>query len=171
MNWFPPDDFYPGYSLYRDIGYGAEGEKNSVQKALIDLNINVNDDNVRKYLELTRTLMVFITEECKEEVKEYSKYLRDELYVGLTLPIELVLAKILAALIGRAIIHVGKNFYKKIKKHLEKETSEKDEEKPIQEKRIIRRLIEKIEVNENNLQIFRIIEEFEKNGSSKKTKD
>ena len=52
-----------------------------------------------------------------------------------------------------------------------KKTSEKDEEKPIQEKRIIRRLIEKIEVNENNLQIFRIIEEFEKNGSSKKTKD
>ena len=53
MNWKPEDDFYPGYSLLEDLGNTSEEEKLRIEKILQIDNINLDESNIRAYMELS----------------------------------------------------------------------------------------------------------------------
>ncbi len=157
MSWQPDDDFYQGYSILEDIGTTPEEEKQRIEKILQKDNINVNDSNIKKYMELSRELMLYLNDECKEELLEFSEYYRKEKYVGTTLPIVLILSQIVISesihLILLGIKDVFKNLFKKIKDYLK----ERKEEKDIKEQtEIVFKIIRKIEKNGKMVENFEI---------------
>ena len=130
MSWKPEDNFYPGYSILEDIGITSEEEKQRIEKILQKDNINVNDSNIKTYMELSRELMLFLNDECKGEIQEFSEYVRKEKYVGTTLPIELILSQVVITEIIRLILlgikDVFKNLFKKMKNYLKERKEEKE---------------------------------------------
>lgn len=149
MVWKPPDDFYPGYSLYKDIGYGPEGEKNLIRRQLEINGLESHDEHIQFILELTRVLMVFIKDNCDNEVQNYSKLIREEQFIAGSLPITLLIAKLIIAvlleLITPKIKDVFKELIKKIKERIEKKRREG--EKVIEEE-IIHRVVKILNKNE-----------------------
>ncbi len=157
MSWQPDDDFYQGYSILEDIGTTAEEEKQRIEKILQKDNINLEDSNIKPYMELSRELMQYLNDECKEELLEFSEYIRKEKYVGTTLPIELILSQIVISefihLILLGIKDVFKNLFKKIKDYLK----ERKEEKDIKEQtEIVLKIIKKIKKNGKMTENFEI---------------
>jgi hypothetical protein len=149
MSWKPPDNFYPGYSLYKDIGYGPEGEKNLIGRQLEINGFKSIDQHIQYILELTRDLMVFISDNCDIEVQNYSKLIREEQFIAGSLPTSLLLAKLIIAalleLLSSKMIDLFKELIKKIKERIEKKRREG--EKVIEEE-IIYRVIKKLNENE-----------------------
>jgi hypothetical protein len=146
MSWTPEDGFYPGYSILEDIGTSTEEEKQRVEKILQHDNIDLNDSKIKTYMELSRELMLFLSDECKEEIQEFSEYYRKEKYVGTTLPIELILSQIIISeIISLALSEfkdIFKNLIRKIKEYLKKRKDEKN----IQEQtEIVLKIFKKIE--------------------------
>jgi len=71
--WFPPDNFYNGYSLYQHFGYGPEGELNLTRNILQKEGYPATINLIKETLELTRDLAGKIQEICESEVKAYEK--------------------------------------------------------------------------------------------------
>lgn len=157
MSWKPEDNFYPGYSILEDIGTTSEEEKQRIEKILQYDNINLNDSNIKTYMELSRELMLFLKQECKEEIQEFSGYVRKEKYVGTTLPIELILSQIVISeiihLILLGIKDVFKNLFKKIKDYLKERKGEKNIKEQTE---IVFKIIKKIEKNGRMAENFEI---------------
>lgn len=167
MSWNPPDDFYPGYSLYKDLGYGPEGERNLTIKQLRENEIEVTDQNIKATLNLARNLMIFIKENCNEEVSEFSEFLREEIYVGAIIPLELILAKLIESIIFEIIFSIGKNIYKAIKDYIKKKIKEKQEKDIEKEMVIILKIIDKIENNSETIEILSYIKIISKDKEKK----
>lgn len=146
MSWKPEDDFYPGYSILEDLGNTSEEEKHRIEKILQYDNINLDDSNIKAYMELSRDLMLFLNEECKEEIHEFNEYVRKERYVGTTLPIELIISQIviseIISLILSGIKDVFKHLLKKVKNYLKERKDEKDIKEQTE---IVLKIIKKIE--------------------------
>ena len=146
MSWKPEDDFYPGYSILEDLGNTSEEEKHRIEKILQFDNINLDDSNIKAYMELSRDLMLFLNEECKEEIHEFNEYVRKERYVGTTLPIELIISQIviseIISLILSGIKDVFKHLLKKVKNYLKERKDEKDIKEQTE---IVLKIIKKVE--------------------------
>lgn len=157
MSWNPEDDFYPGYSILEDIGTTSEEEKQRIEKILQKHNINLNDSNIKTYMELARDLMLFLNNESKKEIQEFSEYYRKEKYVGTTLPIELILSQIVISefvhLILLGIKDVFKNLFKKIKNYLKERKDEKDIKEQTE---IVLKILKRIEKNGKMVENFEI---------------
>lgn len=157
MSWNPDDEFYPGFSILEDIGITSEEEKRRIGKILQNDNISPNDSNIKTFMELSRDLMLFLNDECKEEIQEFSKDIRKKKYVGTTLPIELILSQIIISEIIHLILlgvkDVFKNLFKKLKAYFEKRKEEKDIKEQTE---IILKIIKKIAKNGNIVENFEI---------------
>ena len=148
MSWKPEDDFYPGYSIMEDLGNTSEEEKFRIEKILQNDNINLDDSKIRAYMELSRSLMLFLKENCREEINEFNEYVRKERYIGTTLPTELIMSQIviseLISLILLSIKDVFKHFLKELKKYLKERKDEKDIKEQTE---IVLKIIKKVEKN------------------------
>jgi hypothetical protein len=69
MKWEPPDNFYEGYSLWENLGYGPDGELNRARKLLSSLGYRENEEAVKDLLEMTKRLHEYVKTECQEEVQ------------------------------------------------------------------------------------------------------
>lgn len=145
MDWALPDDFYPGYSLLRDIGYGPEGEISLVRKQLAEFNVEDSDDTLKDVLSLTKDLMLFINEKCKEELIRYSDYRKKEIYIGITLPLELFISKLIVSVIIGFITTGAKFGLKKLIEYIKKKLSDKKNKVDKEEYKITLTVIEKIQ--------------------------
>lgn len=132
--WVPPDDFYEGYSLYQQFGYGPEGEFNITRNILQTEGYPIKADQIKKTLELTRDLATKIQETCEAEVDAYEKATRRAYIVGGVVPAHIQIAK-------AVVIRVLRLAAGKIKSILEKLTTSEDE-------RIIIKIIEKLGTDE-----------------------
>ncbi|MFW9971144.1 MAG: hypothetical protein ACFFDF_13195 [Candidatus Odinarchaeota archaeon] len=149
MSWIPQDNFYPGYSILEDIGTTVEEEKKRVGKILQQDNIDSSDSNIKTYMEISRDLMIFLNNECKQEIQEFSEYIRKEKYVGTTLPIELIFSQTIISEIIVALVVLGiKEGFKKVFKKIKAYFKKRKEEKELQEQtEIILKTMKKIEAN------------------------
>lgn len=142
--------------FYKDIGYGPEGEKNIIEKQLKENNMDIDVENVKAILEMTKNLMIFIKDNCKDEVLEFSLMLREEFYVGGTLPPELMIAKIIITYILKIISSkvIGK-IYEKLKKFFKNRAEKKKEEGKIEKEfEIYIKIIDKLENNDKLIEVL-----------------
>lgn len=91
--WFPPDDFYDGYSLYQHFGYGPEGELNLTSSILQQEGYPTDIKIIKETLELTRDLASKIQETCENEITAYERITRGALVVGGIVPPHVQIAK------------------------------------------------------------------------------
>jgi len=131
--WFPPDDFYTGYSLYQHFGYGPEGELNLTRNMLQKEGYPADIDLVKETLELTRDLANKIQEICESEIKEYEKITRREFIVGGVVPSHIQIAKAI-------VIRILKQAAGQIKSLWDRLTTSEEE-------RIVNKIIDKLKVN------------------------
>jgi len=70
MGWQPPDNFYEGYSLWENFGYGPSGELKRAKKLLSSLGYTENEEAVKELLQLTKQLHEYVKAECQEEIEQ-----------------------------------------------------------------------------------------------------
>jgi len=138
--WFPPDDFYEGYSLYHHFGYGPEEELNITSYMLRKEGYPVDIDIVRATLELTRDLANKIQKTCKSEIATYEERTRVALVVGGVVPAPVQIAKAI-------VIRILKMAAGKIRSLTDKLTTSEDE-------RIITKVVEKLKVDNHTNEII-----------------
>lgn len=139
-HWVPPDDFYKGYSLYQQFGYGPEGEFNITRNILQQEGYPTGVGLIRETLELTRVLADKIQETCETEIDEYEKVTRRAYIAGGVVPAHIQVAKAI-------IIRILKMAAGKIKAIVDRLTTSEDE-------RIITKIIEKLETDKETKQII-----------------
>jgi hypothetical protein len=166
MNWTPEDRFYPGYSLYNDIGYGPQGEKNLVRNQLHKYNLNTNKESIKNAMEITKEIFEFLNSNCSEEVSEYAQIIRNQKYIGGIIPIELLISKIIFGLflefIVTASFHAIKKLVKKFLNFLKKKKKENlssEEEKDIE---IAIKIVKEIQNNEQIVERLQVSFEYYK---------
>lgn len=81
----PPENLYPGISLYYDLRYGPEGEYNIVKRILEEEEISSGDQAVSKALSASQLIYQILQEKCPDEVKQLEDYADSQLIVGGTL--------------------------------------------------------------------------------------
>ena len=161
--WFPPDDFYNGYSLYQHFGYGPEGELNLTNNMLQKEGYPTDIDVIKETLELTRDLANKIQETCKSEIKVYEKITRRAFIVGGVVPSHVQIAKAI-------VIRILKLAAGKIKSLLDKLTTSEEE-------RIIIKIVDKLKADKKTDEViikstktyrktYHVIKKREKGGSS-----
>lgn len=92
MKWTPDDDFYEGYSLWQNFGYGPPGEVARAQKELLSLGYETSIDATKELLELTRTLHKLVKNECQEEIAESRASSKRLIIAGTSPPFDVSLA-------------------------------------------------------------------------------
>jgi len=153
MSWTPEDDFYPGFSIFEDFGITGMEEKQRVEKILQHDSIEGDSSRIKTYMELARVLMLFLREECREEIQEYSDYHRKEKFVGTTIPIELILSQLVISEIISLILLGMKDVFKHLLKKAIKYLKERKDEQNIKEQtEIILKIIKKVEKNGNMIE-------------------
>jgi hypothetical protein len=70
MEWEPPDNFYKGYSLWENFGYGPSGELKRAKTLLSSLGYTENEEAVKEFLQLTKQLHEYVKAECQEEIAQ-----------------------------------------------------------------------------------------------------
>ncbi|MHB2036742.1 MAG: hypothetical protein ACYCPW_08385 [Nitrososphaerales archaeon] len=78
----PPEDLYPGISLYYDLRYGPEGEYNIVKRILEEEEMSSSDQAVSKALSASHLIYETLRQKCRDEVKELEEYADKQLIVG-----------------------------------------------------------------------------------------
>jgi len=138
--WFPPDDFYDGYSLYQHFGYGPEGELNLISNMLQKEGYPADINVIKETLELTRDLANKIQETCESEIKTYEKITRKAFIVGGVVPSHVQIAKAI-------VIRILKLAAGKIKSLWDRLTT-------LEEERIITKIVDKLKVDEKTDEII-----------------
>lgn len=70
MEWQPPDNFYEGYSLWENFGYGPNGELKRAKKLLSSLGYAEDEEATKELLELTKQLHEYVKAECQTEIDQ-----------------------------------------------------------------------------------------------------
>lgn len=147
--WFPPDDFYNGYSLYQHFGYGPEGELNLTNNMLQREGYIADINLIKETLELTRDLANKIQETCKSELNLYEETTRRAFIVGGVVPSHVQIAKAI-------VIRILKLAAGKIKSLMVRLTTSEEE-------RIINKIVDKLKADEKTDEfIVRSIETYRK---------
>jgi len=115
MEWKPSDRFYPDISLTLDLGYGPEGERNITKNVLTSEGIEPDEETIKKTIELTRDVYIFLKENCEKEVQQYQQVIKEMRYVGGVIPLALALAKEITVWLIRGLIFgIGTKISEKI---------------------------------------------------------
>lgn len=138
--WFPPDDFYDGYSLHQHFGYGPEGEFNLTNNILRKEGYPVDIDIIKETLELTRDLANEIRKTCKGEIRDYEKITRMAFVVGGAVPAHVQIAK-------AVVVRILKLAAGKIKTLVDKLTTSEEE-------RIIIKIVDKLKASDKTNEII-----------------
>lgn len=138
--WFPPDNFYNGYSLYQHFGYGPEGELNLTRNILQKEGYPASINLIKETLELTRDLAGKIQETCESEVKAYEKITKRAFIVGGVVPSHIQIAKAIVIRILRLATEKTKSLWDRLT------TSE--------EERIIIKIVDKLKVDKETDEII-----------------